>query len=126
MLVHKHLLLQARFLARGRVESYYETWMSILVERIGMEKLTKPKAVRSMYKGNKGITCSCMITTSHIVLHTWEENHPGLLQLDIYSCKDFNIEDVIDHLKNIWVDEHTIQYKYLDRENGFKELNEQS
>ena len=123
MLVHKHLLLQARFSARGRVASYYETWMNILIERIGMEKLTEPKAVRSMDKGNKGITCSCMITTSHIVLHTWEDTHPGLLQLDVYSCKDFNIEEVIDHLKTIWVDEHTIQYKYLDRENGFKELN---
>lgn len=123
MLSHKHLLLQARFLARGRVESYYETWMRILVERIDMEKLTEPVAVRSMVKGNKGITCSCMITTSHIVLHTWEDDHPGLLQLDVYSCKDFIIEDVIDHLKNLWVDEHTIQYKYLDRENGFKELN---
>ena len=98
--------------------------MNILIERIGMEKLTEPKAVRSMDKGNKGITCSCMITTSHIVLHTWEDTHPGLLQLDVYSCKDFNIEEVIDHLKTIWVDEHTIQYKYLDRENGFKELND--
>ena len=123
MLIHKHLLLQARFSARGRVERYYETWMDILIERIGMEKLTEPKAIRSMSAGNRGITCSCMITTSHIVLHTWEDTHPGLLQLDIYSCKDFNIKEVTDHLKTLWVDEHTIQFKYLDRENGFKELN---
>ena len=83
MEAHKHLLLQARFSARGRVESYYETWMTLLVKKIGMKKLTEPVAVRSHIKGNKGITCSCMITTSHIVLHTWEDTHPGLLQLDV-------------------------------------------
>ena len=64
-----------------------------------------------------------MITTSHIVLHTWEDTHPGLLQLDVYSCKDFEIEKVVEHLKSLWLDEDTIQYKFLDRENGFLELN---
>ena len=123
MLVHKHLLLQARFLARGRIESYYEAWMKTLVGSIGMELLTAPKAVRSNMPGNRGITCSAMITTSHIVLHTWEDDHPGLLQLDVYSCKDFEISDVIEKLKDLWVDEHTIQFKFLDRENGFTELN---
>ena len=34
MEAHKHLLLQARFSARGRVESYYETWMRLLVKRL--------------------------------------------------------------------------------------------
>ena len=123
MLQHKHLLLQARFLARGRRESYYEAWMSTLVKKIGMKELSAPVAKRSYMKGNQGITCSCMITTSHIVLHTWEDDHPGLLQLDVYSCKDFNIQDIIDKLKDLWVDEHTIQYKFLDRESGFRELN---
>ena len=123
MEAHKHLLLQARFSARGRVESYYETWMALLVKKIGMQQLTAPVAVRSHAKGNKGITCSCMITTSHIVLHTWEDTHPGLLQLDVYSCKDFDIQHVVKHLDSLWVDEHSIQYKFLDRENGFTELN---
>ena len=123
MEAHKHLLLQARFSARGRVESYYETWMRLLVSKIGMRELSPPAAIRSHVKGNKGITCSCMITTSHIVLHTWEDTHPGLLQLDVYSCKDFEIEKVVEHLKSLWLDEDTVQYKFLDRENGFLELN---
>ena len=123
MEAHKQLLLQARFSARGRVESYYETWMRLLVSKIGMRELSPPVAIRSHVKGNKGITCSCMITTSHIVLHTWEDTHPGLLQLDVYSCKDFEIEKVVEHLKSLWLDEDTVQYKFLDRENGFLELN---
>lgn len=119
---HKHLLLQASFKARHRIEKYYEVWMRNLVKNIKMEELTAPVAKRSYMAGNMGITCSCMITTSHIVLHTWEDKHPGLLQLDVYSCKDFNIQDVIDKLKDLWVCEDTIQYKFLDRKNGFRNL----
>ena len=65
-----------------------------------MQELSPPVAVRSHIKGNKGITCSCMITTSHIVLHTWEDTHPGLLQLDVYSL-NFDIQEVVKHLK-VW------------------------
>jgi len=122
MIEHKHLLVQARFLARGRIPQYYESWMATLIDDLDMKKLTEPKAVASYVKGNRGITCFCMITTSHIVLHTWEDDHPGLLQLDVYSCKDFKIKKVINRIKDLQVDEHTIQYKFLDREYGFVEV----
>ena len=121
---HKHLLIQARFLARGRIPQYYESWMSCLISDLGMKQLTNPKAVMSYEKDNKGITCFSMITTSHIVLHTWEDEHPGFLQLDVYSCKDFEIETVIKRIKDLKVDEHTIQYKFLNREYGFREIEE--
>jgi len=57
-----------------------------------------------------------LIETSHIVLHIWDENNPGLFQLDIYSCKDIEIDLVIDYFKNSFNVEK-LQYKFLDREN---------
>ncbi|MBT5863146.1 MAG: hypothetical protein HOH39_02015 [Gammaproteobacteria bacterium] len=65
-------------------------------------------------EGNRGITCMALIETSHIVLHIWDEQKPGLFQLDVYSCKPFDLNIVIKHLKDSY-DVTKLQYKFLDR-----------
>lgn len=64
--------------------------------------------------GNRGITCMALIETSHIVLHIWDEQNPGLFQLDVYSCKTFDLDIVISCLKESF-DVKKLQYKFLDR-----------
>ena len=71
-------------------------------------------------KGNKGISGVAIIDTSHIGIHTWDETDPALIQLDVYSCKDFNKIDVLSCIEEF--DPITVDYKYFDRENNFKEL----
>ncbi len=39
---------------------------------------------------NRGITAISVIETSHIAMHVWDEPQPALMQLDIYSCAEFN------------------------------------
>ena len=71
-------------------------------------------------KGNKGISGVAIIDTSHIGIHTWDETDPALIQLDVYSCKEFNKIDVLSCIEEF--DPITVDYKYFDRENNFKEL----
>ena len=55
-----------------------------------MKLLAGPYTTHVNEKGNKGMTSLAIIETSYIVLHNWDETRPGLMQLDVYSCADFN------------------------------------
>ena len=122
MIEHKHLMISANFIRRVYSSHWYETWMTRLIEDLEMTALVEPKAVRDKTIGNEGITAFSIITTSHIVLHTWESEMPHKLQLDVYSCKSFRIKTVLDRLENLNVS--NVKYKFLDRENGFVTIND--
>tara|TARA_B100000965_G_C19593196_1_gene758882 strand:- start:2744 stop:3073 length:330 start_codon:yes stop_codon:yes gene_type:complete len=95
---------------------YVLAWMNNLINKINMKLLQGPNISYVNQKGNRGITCMALIETSHIVLHIWDEQDPGLFQLDVYSCKDFNLQDVISSLNNSF-NITKLQYKFLDRSN---------
>jgi len=44
-----------------------------------------------------------------------------LIQLDVYTCGDFNTDVIFEELKQF--DPTKIEYKYLDREKELKEIN---
>mgnify|MGYP003681527647 FL=1 len=87
-----------------------------------MKKLIAPKAKYCDMKGNRGVTCICAIETSHIVFHSWDEETPGKLQLDVYSCALFSIHTVFDRLREFGA--MNILYKFYDRNGGFSLLEE--
>jgi S-adenosylmethionine decarboxylase len=68
-------------------------------EMMGMTKITRPTVIR--YKGTKpedwGVSGYVMIAESHISLHTFPERR--LVWADIFSCKDFDAEPVLEDLK---------------------------
>ena len=97
---HKHLLVNCTYKETPFTdESFTENWLKEIVEKIDMEILYPPKAVKCLDKGNEGITAFCMITTSHICLHSWEKSDPNLVQFDVYSCKDFSQSLILDEMK---------------------------
>ena len=97
---HKHLLVNATFEQTPFVDTdFTESWIRNLVDIIDMEILHEPIAVKCNEKDNEGISAFCLITTSHIALHSWEEKEPNLVQLDVYSCKKFNQHLIEDELK---------------------------
>ena len=99
-LEHKHLLVNATFKDTPfKCNDFVCEWIENLVETIGMEILLPPRSARSEEKGNEGISAFCIITTSHICLHSWEKTDPNLVQLDVYSCKDFDHFLVLKELK---------------------------
>ena len=119
-LVHKHLLIKAEVKKPLQTEEEVITWMTSLINKINMNILAGPYASKVSKKGNKGLSGVAIIDTSHISIHTWDEKQPALIQLDVYSCKEFKKSDVIDCLDDF--NPVTVEYKYFDRETNFIEV----
>jgi hypothetical protein len=122
LLVHKHLIVRAEVLNAPKDENLIKTWFSELVDKIGMKIMMGPFAQYCNVKGNRGLTCVGIIETSHIALHTWDEVNPNLLQLDVYSCGEFNVSDIVDHISAF--DPVKVEYKFIDRENNLTTLDQ--
>ena len=119
-LVHKHLLIKAEVQNPPKDEEQTISWMKKLINKINMNILAGPYSSRVSKKGNKGLSGVAIIDTSHISIHTWDEQEPALIQLDVYSCKEFKKSDVIDCLDDF--KPVTVEYKYFDRETNFIEV----
>ena len=123
MLEHKHLIVRAA--TRLTPASVPDTvrWFRELVDKIDMKLVDLPNNPNCFYMdtpGNRGLTCVGIIETSHIALHCWDEDDPGLFQLDVYSCKDFDPAVVVDHFRCFGPVK--IEHKFLDRGHGLTEL----
>lgn len=117
---HEHLIIRANIKKPSNDERYLEDWMRQLIDAIGMKLFMGPYAKYCEMEGNKGTTVVSIIETSHIAMHMWSEDSPGLLQLDVYSCAPVNIDTVLD-----FIDEFEpvhIDYKFLDRSNDLIKL----
>lgn len=120
MALHKHLLVRATISNSISDTDKISAWILNLINDIEMKVLHGPTSVYCNKEGNKGITGFAIIETSHIVLHTWDETDPATLQLDVYTCSELDIKKVFDALSIF--EPITIDYKFLDRENGFTEI----
>ena len=95
MLIHKHLIVTGHF---EEINPIVWPWPELndlnddLLRELDMKILSGPHVDRCDDKGNEGYTVMTAITTSHIVLHTWDSGH---FQLDIYSCKEYNVDTVL-------------------------------
>ena len=100
LLQHRHFIFRAigASLVEADTEKVTE-WMHDLVQKIDMQLLIEPQTVYCSDAGNQGITSFCVITTSHIALHAWV--YTGEIQLDIYSCKAFDIDIVFKHIETL-------------------------
>ena len=119
-LVHKHLSIKAEVQNPPTDEEQTINWMKKLIDKINMNILAGPYSSKVSKKGNKGLSGVAIIDTSHISIHTWDEKQPALIQLDVYSCKEFKKADVIDCLDEF--KPVTVEYKYFDRETNFIEV----
>jgi S-adenosylmethionine/arginine decarboxylase-like enzyme len=120
---HKHLIVRADIGWCPQEEDLNKIsdWIRSLIKKIDMKLLAGPYTTYVGEKGNKGMTSVAIIETSHIALHIWDEVSPGLIQLDVYSCADFNPPDVFDKVNELF---QTIkmEYKFLDREKELVEV----
>lgn len=119
-LVHKHIIIRSEVLNPPVDEKLVSDSVKDLIDRIGMKLLMGPYAKYVHMVGNRGLTVAAIIETSHIVMHTWDECNPAIVQLDVYTCGPFNPEVVFDWLKQY--DPINVNYKYIDRENIIKEI----
>jgi|SRR5210317_2236064 len=119
-LVHKHVIIRAEVLSPPTDEKLVSDSVRVLIERIGMKILMGPYAKYCDMLGNRGLTVATIIETSHIVMHTWDECDPAIVQLDVYTCGPFDPKIVFD-----WLQQYNpikVDHKYIDREYNIKEL----
>jgi len=117
---HKHLIIRAEITKPPVDPIWATTWLSHLVRTIDMKILMGPYATYCSVPGNSGLTAAVIIETSHIVLHTWDEQELGELQLDVYTCSSLNPYVIFDELMQF--NPVKIEYKYLDRKNTLVEV----
>jgi S-adenosylmethionine/arginine decarboxylase-like enzyme len=122
ILKHKHILIRADVNKPPKTIDEVVNWLTKLIKKIDMKILDGPYAKRVDMKGNEGVTGMAIIETSHVVIHTWDAITPSLIQLDVYSCKDFNPLVILNELSIF--EPLAVDYKYFDRENNFILLHE--
>lgn len=68
------------------------------VKKLDMHIIKEPSLISYDYNpetwDNGGVSAIVIIAESHISIHTFPEND-GFMSLDMFSCKDFNIDKVI-------------------------------
>ena len=120
ILEHKHIIIRAEVSEPITKRNKAIRFLNRIIKAIGMKAMYGPTATYCKMSGNRGVTAFAIIETSHIALHIWDEVNPALVQLDVYSCSDFEPKKVLDILQELKPTK--IEHKYLDREKGFKEL----
>lgn len=93
---HKHILITAHFMEPPRDIPFLKNWVEKLVDVIDMKILVSPNLVYCDTEGNEGITGTTVIETSHCAFHIWDNGNPPVMQFDLYSCKRFDPNAVVD------------------------------
>ena len=120
ILEHKHIIIRAEVSEPITKRNKAIKFLNRIIKSIDMKAMYGPTATYCKMPGNRGVTAFAIIETSHIALHIWDEVNPALVQLDVYSCSDFEPKKVLDILQELKPTK--VEHKYLDREKGFKEL----
>ena len=118
MIFHKHLLINAKVEKPMKTEGQAMAFLEKLVDRINMKIIKGPFASYVDKPGNRGLTAIVMIETSHIAFHIWDEEDPGLVQFDLYTCGELNLPLVLLALGEDF-NIISMEYNLFDREKGF-------
>ena len=119
---HLHLLVKGYLLNPPKTEDTLNKWLSELVDNVGMKVVAGPTSVYVDEPGNEGVTGTITLATSHAAIHVWDAENPAMFQFDIYSCKDYDPNIVLNHIdKNFDLKE--AYWSFIDRnEDTFFEL----
>lgn len=113
-LKHYHLLFQGRVgIEQGSLnEEDLIIFLRQLLREVNMTCLIQPQVKLSHQNAWTGIIG---IITSHIAFHYWVDEK--YLQLDIYSCKEFDKTQTIAFLEKFWKMNNSTSL-FIDREIG--------
>ena len=117
---HLQVVIKAFVRNPPRDEESHKKWSAQVVEAIKMKVVVGPFAKYVSSCGNAGVTGGCIIETSHLISHVWDEISPAMVQLDCYSCSYFDEEVIVEKLKEF--DLVSFELMLIDRNEGFKVL----
>jgi S-adenosylmethionine/arginine decarboxylase-like enzyme len=92
---HQHLLVKCWVTNPPKKEGLLNDWFTNLVETVGMKVVAGPTSVYVSDPGNEGLTGTVTLATSHASVHIWDTLELPMVQFDIYSCKEFSLEQVM-------------------------------
>lgn len=96
---HQHLLMKIWIQNPPKEVEVLNNWFVDLVHKVKMEVVGGPTSVYVDYPGNEGLTGTVTLATSHASIHIWDHYEPAMAQFDIYSCKCFTLEDVLEQFE---------------------------
>lgn len=122
MLKHKHLMISAEVSSPPKDTEEMNAFLQLLIKRIGMqiakdEDLKQnPQSYYCDKNGNRGMTGIAILETSNCAIHTWDEDSPAKFEFDLYSCSDFDKDEILKMIDIFGL----IRYNYIliDRQNG--------
>lgn len=118
MPLHNHLLVNGYTNTPFDNEELTINWMKFLVEEIDMKIIQGPYASYVTAEGNRGMTATVMIETSHIAMHIWDEGSPAFIQFDLYTCSTLPVKKVLQMMeRDLGLFDYTSLV--LERSNGF-------
>lgn len=113
---HIHCVIRATvgyFPGKGDEEEL-QTWLRGLIDNLGMKAMSPIMAVYNEREGLRGWSAVVLIETSHIVIHSWDEDPEfALLEFDVYTCGEFDMQ-VVDEALKTWLP-HAYSWKTFDR-----------
>ena len=117
MLQHKHLLLKGTIkqVPTKSTSIQMKVWMERFIKSNGMQLQCEPIVSYVEDKENRGMTACCLLKTSHMAFHIWDEQDPALMQFDFYTCGELDADEIF---KKLNIKFHFLKYEYmiLDRE----------
>ena len=119
---HLHLLVKGYVKNPPKTAETLNVWLSELVSKVDMKVVAGPTSVYVDEPGNEGVTGTITLATSHAAIHVWDAEEPAMFQFDIYSCKDYDPNVVLNHIDNNF-DLKEAYWSFIDRnKNEFFEL----
>jgi S-adenosylmethionine/arginine decarboxylase-like enzyme len=112
---HKHLMIRAQINKTPKETEAVINWLREFVYSLGMKILQGPFSSYVDQPGNKGITATVMIETSHIAFHIWDEEDPALLQFDLYTCGSLDVNKALRDIDEFF-SFNSCEYILFDRE----------
>ena len=75
-------------------------YLGHLVDFLGMHLMAEPLSVQATGFGpESGVTAIAILSESHCVIHTWPERTDFNLNVDVFACRPFRDDLVIEDLK---------------------------
>jgi S-adenosylmethionine/arginine decarboxylase-like enzyme len=120
-LIHQHLIMKIEMTEAPAYLDDPLFWQdfidTMITGPLGMVIAIPARAVLVSDPDNYGVTGSANLTTSHISWHVWSQDDPVVVQLDVYSCKCFDADALMDWIAKI-LDRKlisNIRYSLVDR-----------